>query len=206
MTVARTRRTALVEIEHRRGGYDAAVVDDTLPGEALATIVAMLRRDERPCLAVGLCSSGREEDRRRAVAAGVMELIPMPHRVETVLDAVERCAAATTCLRARIDGNESVSFARLPQRRPPHQGISDRGPCRRGDLERRSESLARCYGLTERELSVLRFIAMGYRYAEVAAELTLAPRTVKMHAMNLRRKIGASDRLGLVRKIYQGLG
>jgi DNA-binding NarL/FixJ family response regulator len=208
VTVARTRRAALVEIEQRRDGYDAAVVDDSLPGEGVANIVEALRRGEHPCLAVGLCSSEREVDRRRAVAAGVVELIPRPLRADTFLEAVERCAAATTCLRARIGGDDTVVPLRAVPRRPPHgiakrPSLSDPARCRHEDLERRSSALARRRGLSQRELVVLRFIAMGYRYREIAHELSLSPRTVKMHAMNLRKKTGATDRLQLVRKIYK---
>ena len=209
VTVARTRRAALVEIANRRDGYHVAIIDDSLPGEGVADIVRELREGEHPCLALGLCSSEREDDRRRAVAAGVVELIPRPIQPDTFVEAVERCAAATTCLRARIGGDDVVVPFRRPSRRPPHgirtrPTLADPGKCKRGDLDRKSERLAKRRGLSPRELVVLRYIAMGYRYHEIATELALSPRTVKMHAMNLRKKVGVSDRLALVRKIYNG--
>jgi DNA-binding CsgD family transcriptional regulator len=43
---------------------------------------------------------------------------------------------------------------------------------------------------------------MGYRYDEIAAVMVISPRTVKMHAFNVRKKVGASDRYHLLRKMY----
>jgi DNA-binding NarL/FixJ family response regulator len=48
--------------------------------------------------------------------------------------------------------------------------------------------------LSPRELEVLQFVSGGKRNKEIAAELSVAEDTVKMHVRNLLSKLGASDR------------
>jgi DNA-binding NarL/FixJ family response regulator len=210
VTVARTRGAALMEIERRGHGYDAAVVDATMPGDGLEAVVAALRVGERPCLAVGLCSSKSQADRQRAVAGGVIDLFTPPHAAEDFVDMLARCAAATAHLRARLDGSDlPLEPIPLPvPRRPPHAVGSgprcfvDPARLKRGDLEGRLRAFAEGRGLSDREVSVLRYIAMGYRYEEIGEVMAISPRTVKMHASNVRRKVGVRDRYQLLRKMY----
>jgi len=63
-------------------------------------------------------------------------------------------------------------------------------------------SLAEAHHLSERETVILRYIALGYRYREIGVELGISPRTVKMHAANVRRKVGVRSRFELLRKMF----
>lgn len=51
--------------------------------------------------------------------------------------------------------------------------------------------------LTEREVAVVRVLALGHTNAEIAAELRLAPGTVKNHVAAIQRKIGAGNRVAV---------
>jgi two-component system, NarL family, response regulator NreC len=53
--------------------------------------------------------------------------------------------------------------------------------------------------LTERELDVLRLIALGHTNGEIAGKLYLSVRTVETHRSHIQRKIGVSSRAELVR-------
>jgi two-component system response regulator NreC len=53
--------------------------------------------------------------------------------------------------------------------------------------------------LTERELVVLRLIALGFTNREIAASLYLSVRTVESHRASVQRKLGTSNRAELVR-------
>jgi DNA-binding NarL/FixJ family response regulator len=55
-------------------------------------------------------------------------------------------------------------------------------------------SLGNDFGLTERELEVLRRIAEGKTNAEIAAELVVSEATVKTHINHIFAKLGARDR------------
>ena len=51
------------------------------------------------------------------------------------------------------------------------------------------------YGLTNRELAVLRLIAVGRTNAQIGAELYISPNTVVMHVSSILNKLGVSGRV-----------
>ena len=53
--------------------------------------------------------------------------------------------------------------------------------------------------LTPREREVLRYIARGYAYKEIAAELTISARTVESHVSAVLRKLQLTSRYELSR-------
>ena len=53
--------------------------------------------------------------------------------------------------------------------------------------------------LTERELEILRLIALGHTNSEIAGQLFLSVRTVESHRAHIQRKTGRSTRSELVR-------
>jgi two-component system response regulator NreC len=60
--------------------------------------------------------------------------------------------------------------------------------------------------LTNRELDVLRLIALGHTNNEIASMLYLSPRTVESHRSNIQQKLGLTTRAELVRHaIARGL-
>lgn len=58
-------------------------------------------------------------------------------------------------------------------------------------------------GLTERELEVLRLIALGYTNAEIGEKLYLSVRTVETHRAHIQTKLSVSTRAELVRYALQ---
>jgi two-component system response regulator NreC len=59
--------------------------------------------------------------------------------------------------------------------------------------------LGRSEVLSERELEVLRLVALGHTNAEIAKQMFISARTVESHRANLQRKLGISGRPELVR-------
>src|SRR5262249_34676904 len=51
------------------------------------------------------------------------------------------------------------------------------------------------YGLTERELLVLRLLATGRTNGEIGAELFISRKTASVHVTNILRKLGVSSRV-----------
>ena len=51
------------------------------------------------------------------------------------------------------------------------------------------------YGLTERELAVLRLLGAGRTNAQIGAELYMSPRTAGVHVTSILRKLGVTGRV-----------
>src|SRR5258708_39838877 len=50
------------------------------------------------------------------------------------------------------------------------------------------------YGLTAREVEILRLLAQGWTDAQIAEHLVISPRTVNRHTASLYSKLGVSSR------------
>jgi DNA-binding CsgD family transcriptional regulator len=62
-----------------------------------------------------------------------------------------------------------------------------------------TEEIFEKYELSEREREIALYILEGKNNKEIAGEMFLSPNTVKVHASNLYRKLGASNRVQAVR-------
>ena len=59
--------------------------------------------------------------------------------------------------------------------------------------------------LTERETQVLRMIAAGHAHKEIAARLSLSPKTVDAHKANAMRKLDLNGRIDIIKyAVLQG--
>lgn len=164
---------------------DAAVLEMGLPGGALA-LESRLRLGVPPVLSVVISPSGAAQG-PELLALGVAAHVPSPALAHALVPAVREVALATGALR--------VARGR--------RGASTSAPDPRAGVDRAVHAMARRRGLSPRERSVLRYIALGYRYEEIGRRLAIATRTVKMHAESLRRKTGASTRRDLVREVFE---
>ncbi|MEM6289857.1 MAG: LuxR C-terminal-related transcriptional regulator [Myxococcota bacterium] len=206
--VCRSTHAALDVLRSGRVAFDAAALDGELPRPEMQAIAAALRSGANPCLAIGIGSPADPASIRRLVEAGVNELVVPPLTPAAILDALTRCVTATAELRTRLEEapcsmqpmNPSASSSEM--RRPAHWSPSTGViPRHNPDIEHAVARTAKSASLSPREISVLKYIALGYRYDEIGEALSISGRTVKMHAANVRRKVGAPNRLALVRKV-----
>ena len=68
----------------------------------------------------------------------------------------------------------------------------------RGFLRRLARPRAHLRACSSREVEVLALVGEGATNDEIAEQLYIAPTTVRSHVQNLRMKLGARDRVGLV--------
>jgi DNA-binding CsgD family transcriptional regulator len=112
-----------------------------------------------------------------------------------MLDAGQPASSAACPLRAAAaaaDGHAPLlariralaGRARIPLQRP--------APARAVPL---SAKMSAPYGLTDRELAVLRLVAAGRTNAQIGAELYISPKTAGVHVSNIIRKLGVSGRV-----------
>jgi ATP/maltotriose-dependent transcriptional regulator MalT len=70
-----------------------------------------------------------------------------------------------------------------------------------------SEQARRQYGLTARELEVLRLVAIGRSNRDIAAELFISAKTASVHVSNIMSKLGVASRVEAAALAYRlGLG
>jgi DNA-binding CsgD family transcriptional regulator/tetratricopeptide (TPR) repeat protein len=136
-------------------------------------------------------------------AAKTWESLGWPHRAgyawwrhaQAQLDAGQPATTATAALRAAAaaaDGHAPLSAqiralaerARIPLRAPV--------PAATVPL---SAEAPTPYGLTGRELAVLRLLAAGRTNAQIGAELYISPTTARVHVSNILRKLGVTSRV-----------
>jgi DNA-binding NarL/FixJ family response regulator len=73
-----------------------------------------------------------------------------------------------------------------------------------GGVQPAADDQAHLAGLTQRELEVLRLVALGRSNAEIAAALVIAESTAKTHVKRILAKIAARDRAHAVVRAYRG--
>jgi len=138
------------------------------------------------------------------LAAKTWHGLGCPHRAgyawwrqaEAQLDAGQPVTMAATALRAAAaaaDGHEPLlaQVRALAER----ARIPLDAPATAAPAAPRPAEPAAAYGLTGRELAVLRLVAAGRTNAEIGAELYISQRTAGVHVTNILRKFGVSGRV-----------
>lgn len=163
---------------------DVLVLDLNLPG---------LRGDE-VCRALGdletrvliLSASGEQLDVLAAIKAGATGYLVKSASGREIVDAVTATARGEAVFTPGLAGLVLGEFRRMAA----------------GDLEADTPPRAKerpIPELTDRETEVLRLVATGMSYKEIAAELVLSHRTVQNHVQNTLGKLHLHNRVELVR-------
>jgi DNA-binding NarL/FixJ family response regulator len=135
-----------------------------------------------------LSASGEQDDVLRAVKAGAIGYLVKSASREELVAAVGRVASGDTVFTAGLAGLVLGEYRRLADPR---------------EATDRDASVPR---LTERETEVLRLVAKGLSYKQIADRLVLSHRTVQNHVQNTLRKLQLHNRVQLVRyAIEQGI-
>jgi DNA-binding CsgD family transcriptional regulator len=106
----------------------------------------------------------------------------LPRPAATTLRTAAAAADGHAPLLGQIDA--LATRARIPLH-PPPDAVTEAPPL---------DPLAP-YGLTGRELTVLRLVAAGRTNAQIGAELFISPRTAGVHVTNILRKLGVANRV-----------
>ncbi|RSN48783.1 DNA-binding response regulator [Actinomadura sp. WAC 06369] len=164
-----------------------AVVDLQLPDISGVEVTRHLAAADPPVRVLVLSASGEQEDVLEAVKAGATGYLLKSAAREEFLDAVRRTAAGDAVFTPGLAGLVLGEFRRLAA--APARDADDGAP-----------------RLTERETEVLRLVAKGLTYKQIAQRLVLAHRTVQNHVQNTLGKLQLHNRVELVRyAIEKGL-
>jgi DNA-binding NarL/FixJ family response regulator len=161
---------------------EVAILDLQLPDLSGVAVLQALGGG-CPTAALILSASGESSDVLEAMKAGARGYLVKSASAAELADAVERVAAGDAVFTPGLAGLVLGEYRRLANA---------------GEAERPK--------LSERETEVLRFVAKGLNYREIAERLVLSQRTVQNHVQHILTKLQLHNRAQLVRyAIEQGI-
>jgi two-component system response regulator NreC len=149
---------------------DVLVLDLNMPGGSSLDAIPMIREESPNTQIVVLTMQNEPAYARQALSAGVLGYVLKEAADAELVQAIRAAAAGDSYLNPRLG-------AKLAAEPPP--GPPD--------------------GLSEREVEVLRMIALGHTNTQIAEQLYLSVRTVESHRAHIQQKLGLADRSELVR-------
>jgi DNA-binding NarL/FixJ family response regulator len=171
---------AIAEISHAMP--DVVLLDVHLPGGGGQEVVAAVKARHPEVRFLALSASDAPEDVIAVIRAGARGYVTKTISGTELIDAVRRVAAGDAVFSPRLAGFVLDAFA---------AGAA-------AELDRPSFD-PELDQLTAREREVLRLIARGYTYREVAKELFISVKTVESHVSSVLRKLQLSSRHQLTR-------
>ncbi len=163
-----------------------AVVDLQIPEPNGVEVTRTLLAADPSMRVLVLSASGEHRDVLDACKAGATGYLVKSASREDLIDAVTRVSQGDAVFTPGLAGLVLGEYRRL----------SDAPPADEPDVPR----------LTDRETEVLRLVAKGMSYKQIAERLFLSHRTVQNHVQNTLRKLQLHNRVELVRyAIEQGL-
>jgi len=148
---------------------DVLVLDLNLPEGLSLGAIPELRREFPDTQIVVLTMQNEPAYARQALTSGALGYVLKEAAESELVEAVRRAAQGDSYLNPRL----GARVAAEPSPGPPD-------------------------GLSEREVEVLRMIALGHTNAEIAAQLYLSVRTVETHRAHIQQKLRLSTRAELV--------
>jgi two-component system, NarL family, response regulator NreC len=145
------------------------VLDLNMPGGSSLQAIPILRQESPDTQIVVLTMQQEPAFAREALGGGALGYVLKEAADEELVEAVRRAAAGENYLNPKLG-------ARIASEPPP--GPPD--------------------DLSEREVDVLRLIALGHTNSEVAEQLFLSVRTVETHRSHIQQKLRLSTRAELV--------
>jgi DNA-binding NarL/FixJ family response regulator len=156
---------------------DVVLVDVHMPGGGGAAVVEAVGRTHPDVRFLALSASDAAEDVIAVIRSGARGYVTKTISVDDLVEAVRRVHDGDAVFSPRLAGFVLDAFADTqPQVLDP-------------ELDR----------LSAREREVLRLIARGYTYRDIAGELHLSVKTVETHVSSVLRKLQLSNRHQLTR-------
>jgi DNA-binding NarL/FixJ family response regulator len=170
---------------------DVVLLDVHLPGGGGQAVVQAVKGSHPEVRFLALSASDAPEDVIAVIRAGARGYVTKTISTAELADAVRRVAAGDAVFSHRLAGFVLDAFAAAP-------AGAGAGPAGSADGVRPSFD-PELDQLTSREREVLRLIAQGYTYKEIARELYISIKTVESHVSSVLRKLQLSTRHQLTR-------
>ena len=161
---------------------DVVLLDVHLPGGGGQAVITAVKQVNPDVKFLALSASDAPEDVIAVIRAGARGYVTKTISTAELADAIRRVADGDAVFSHRLAGFVLDAFAAAPAQQ-------DVRPSFDPELDQ----------LTTREREVLRLIAQGYTYKEVARELFISVKTVETHVSSVLRKLQLSSRHQLTR-------
>jgi DNA-binding NarL/FixJ family response regulator len=162
---------------------DAIVMDISMPGMNGLAATHAIRKGDPHAVIITLTRHGDDAYLKELLRAGVSGYVLKRSAPTELLQAIRAAAAGGQYLDSTLTARVTAGLIG-----------SERHAAKKPAV-----------GLTDREADVLRLIASGYSYKEIAAQLTLSVKTVEAHKGNAMRKLDFTGRIDIVKyAILQG--
>lgn len=170
---------------------DVLVLDLNLPAKPGVQVCKELVGHNPALRVLVLSASGEHADVLEAVKSGATGYLLKSASTEELLDAVRRTAVGDPVFTPGLAGLVLGEYRRLASEPAPAAPDADQPGAPQ---------------LTERETEVLRLVAKGLSYKQIAERLVISHRTVQNHVQNTLGKLQLHNRVELVRyAIERGL-
>ncbi|MBB1253133.1 response regulator [Streptomyces alkaliterrae] len=168
---------------------DVLVLDLNLPGLPGVEVCRQVVGTGGGPRVLVLSASGEHADVLEAVKSGATGYLLKSAGAEELIDAVRRTAVGDAVFTPGLAGLVLGEYRRLA-----------------AEDGRRTEAESEAPRLTDRETEVLRLVAKGLSYKQIAERLVISHRTVQNHVQNTLGKLQLHNRVELVRyAIERGL-
>ncbi|WUW92969.1 response regulator transcription factor [Streptomyces sp. NBC_01451] len=166
---------------------DVLVLDLNLPAKPGVQVCKELVGSNPALRVLVLSASGEHADVLEAVKSGATGYLLKSASTEELLDAVRRTAVGDPVFTPGLAGLVLGEYRRLASEPLPAAGADE----------------PRAPELTDRETEVLRLVAKGLSYKQIAERLVISHRTVQNHVQNTLGKLQLHNRVELVRYAIQ---
>jgi len=157
---------------------DVVLLDVHMPDGGGRAVLDSIRKTHPQVRFLALSVSDAAEDVIGLIRAGARGYVTKTISPDDLVDAIRRVADGDAVFSPRLAGFVLDAFAARPD-----ATVAD------PELDQ----------LTNREREVLRLLARGYAYKEIAKELFISIKTVETHVSNVLRKLQMSNRYELSR-------
>lgn len=166
---------------------DVLVLDLNLPAKPGVQVCKELVGFNPALRVLVLSASGEHADVLEAVKSGATGYLLKSASTEELVDAVRRTAVGDPVFTPGLAGLVLGEYRRLASDPDPVAGTDE----------------PRAPQLTDRETEVLRLVAKGLSYKQIAERLVISHRTVQNHVQNTLGKLQLHNRVELVRYAIQ---
>ncbi|HEU4632187.1 MAG TPA: response regulator, partial [Gemmatimonadaceae bacterium] len=192
--VARDGRQALAMV--RRTPPDVVVLDLGLPGLDGFGVLQRLRAENVWCPVLILSARDADADKVEGFRAGADDYVTKPFRTVELLARIG--ALARRALRERAGATSPGAGAMAGAAAPGDAGVMsdayDPATAAQGVIGFSDTELGERYGLTQRQVEIVRMLAAGLSNPEIADALSISRFTARNHTQQVLFKLGLPSR------------